>query len=354
MNLLAITLIVFASFFQGTFGLGMKHIAPLKWENWWLVHSFIAMIAFPIIWSLIVVPETFEIIAGTDTSVLMMAMIYGFLWGIGGILFGISVEYTGISITYGIVMGLAASVGSLIPLFQMEQLPSNINMVLAGVALLLVGVGITAIAGVKRDTVQNGEEEANDFDTLEDDADVLTLAEPKVAAPKKSIKVGVAIATACGVLSAALNVGFSNAAPVAASAVANYGADPKDASLVAWVVVLIGAFIMNGGYALFKLVQNNSWASFKVANSGNAYKWSILAGLFWFAALGVYGQGAALMGSLGPVIGWPILLGLALIISNVWGYRSGEWKGAKQPFNILLGGLAVLIVAVCILGYANY
>ncbi|AZQ64896.1 rhamnose/proton symporter RhaT [Flammeovirga pectinis] len=350
MDFLAITLIVFASFFQGTFGLGMKHIAPLKWENWWLVHSFVAMIAFPIVWSLIVVPETFEIIAGTDPSVLTMAMLYGFLWGIGGILFGISVEYTGISITYGIVMGLAASVGSLIPLFQMEKLPDNIGAVLAGVALLLVGVGITAVAGVKRDSVQNNTQE----DTEEEDGDVLVAVAPKIQTPKKSIKAGVIIATACGVLSAFLNVGFSNAAPVAASAVANFGADPKDASLVAWVVVLLGAFVMNGGYAVFKLVQNNSWSSFQVANSGNAYKWSVLAGLFWFAALGVYGQGAALMGNLGPVIGWPILLGLALIISNVWGYRSGEWKGAKGPFNILLGGLAVLIVAVCILGYANY
>ena len=111
---------------------------------------------------------------------------------------------------------------------------------------------------------------------------------------------------------------------------------------------------MNGGYALYLLVKNKSWGSFRTEKSGNAYMWAILSGIFWFAALGVYGQGASLMGTLGPVIGWPMLLGLALIISNVWAYRSGEWKGAKRPFQILLIGLVVLILAICLLGYANY
>ena len=50
-------------------------------------------------------------------------------------------------------------------------------------------------------------------------------------------------------------------------------------------------------------------AAFAAPVSGRAWRWAILTGLFWFAALGVYGQGAALMGSLGPVIGWPMLLG---------------------------------------------
>ncbi|WP_281612824.1 L-rhamnose/proton symporter RhaT [Flammeovirga sp. SubArs3] len=351
MNILAITLILLSSFFQGTFGLGMKHISPLKWENWWVVHALVAMVLFPVTWALIAVPETFTIIGEADSNVLLMAMLFGFLWGIGGILFGVSVEYTGVSITYGIVMGLAASMGSLIPMFQMESLPENFNLVLVGVGLLLVGVGITAVAGVKRDKVQ--QQATIESEELEEDGDVL-VASPKVETkPKKSIQTGVAIAVACGVLSAFLNIGFSNAAPVAELAVTKYNVDPKDASLVAWVVVLIGAFAMNLLFAVYKLVTNNSWGDFSTPNSTKAYTWAVIAGLFWFAALGVYGQGAALMGTLGPVIGWPMMLGLSLIISNFWGYREGEWKNAEQPFKILLGGLGVLIFAICILGYSN-
>ncbi len=69
--------------------------------------------------------------------------------------------------------------------------------------------------------------------------------------------------------------------------------------------------------------------------------------------MGVYGQGAALMGDLGPVIGWPMLLGLALIISSALGAWTGEWKGAPGPFKTMLAGIAVVIIAICVLGFSN-
>jgi hypothetical protein len=50
------------------------------------------------------------------------------------------------------------------------------------------------------------------------------------------------------------------------------------------------------------------------------------------AALGVYGLGAALMGEIRPVIGWPILLGLSLIVSNNWAYLNKEGTGARKAF----------------------
>ncbi len=147
-------------------------------------------------------------------------------------------------------------------------------------------------------------------------------------------------------------MGFANATPVAKVAEAS-GVITRNSSLAAWVVVLIGAYAMNAGYSIVLLIKNKSWNSFTVSKSGKAYMWSVIAGLCWFAALGVYGQGSALMGELGPVIGWPMLLGLSLIISNVWAFLAGEWKGAEKPFRLLLLGLVVLILASIILGYAN-
>ena len=37
-------LLIFASFFQGTFGLGMKYMNPMSWESWWVLHVLVAMI----------------------------------------------------------------------------------------------------------------------------------------------------------------------------------------------------------------------------------------------------------------------------------------------------------------------
>jgi L-rhamnose-H+ transport protein len=323
-------LVIFASVFQGSFGLGMKYMEPLKWEAWWLVHVTIAMIIFPFIWAFIAIPDLFGIIADAPSNAIYLGMLFGFLWGIGGILFGVSVPYIGLSLTMGIVMGLAASVGSLIPLFQTEDAFSNpaTPYILMGVVVMLIGVYLTAKAGIKQNKISGTENTSS------------------------NIFKGIMIAVTCGILSALLNVGFANAAPVANTA-EEAGIITRNSSLAAWVVVLIGAYAMNAGYAIFLLFKNKSWNSFKVANSGKAYRWSIIAGLCWFAALGIYGQGSALMGEMGPVIGWPILLGLSLIISNIWAYRAGEWKGSKEPFRLLLMGLAVLIIASVILGYSN-
>ena len=328
--LIPFLLVIIASFFQGSFGLGMKYMEPLKWEAWWIIHVTIAMIILPIAWAIMVVPNLFEVIGNAPNNAVFFGMFFGFLWGVGGILFGKSVPYIGLSLTYGIVMGLAASVGSIIPLLQVEDTFSNpaTKYVIIAVVIMLVGVALTAKAGIERDKLIG---DTND--------------------PSNMSK-GIMIAVSCGVLSALLNVGFANATPVALEA-EKMGALIRNSSLAAWVVVLMGAFLMNLGYALLLLFKNNSWDSFKVPAAGNAYKWAILAGLFWFAALGIYGQGSALMGTMGPIIGWPMLLGLSLIISNIWALRSGEWKDAKKPFQLMLVGLGIIIFASVLLGYSN-
>ena len=323
-------LLIFASFFQGTFGLGMKYMNPMSWESWWVVHVLVAMILFPMIWAIVAIPDLFEIISNSPKDAIYLAMLFGFLWGIGGIMFGVSVPYIGLSLTMGIVMGLAGSAGSLIPLFQIENATSQPSFpyIIAGLLISLIGVAITAKAGIERDKLLSSDNKSS------------------------NIVKGILIAVTCGLLSSLLNVGFANAAPIAEKA-QEYGVIARNSSLAAWVVVLLGAFVMNFGYAIFLLIKNNSWNTFSLKNAKNAYKWSFIAGFCWFAALGVYGQGAALLGEIGPVIGWPILLGLSLIISNYWAYRAGEWKNARKPFNKLLLGLLVLIVSAVVLGLGN-
>ena len=323
-------LLIFASFFQGTFGLGMKYMNPMSWESWWVIHVLVAMILFPMIWAYIVIPDLFDIIASSPKDAIYSAMLYGFLWGIGGIMFGVSVPYIGLSLTMGIVMGLAGSAGSLIPLFQIENATSQPSFpyIIGGLIISLIGVAITVKAGIDRDKLINS------------------------SSKSKNILKGLLIAVTCGLLSSLLNVGFANAAPIAEKA-QEFGVITRNSSLAAWVVVLWGAFIMNFSYAVLLLFKNNSWSTFSLKNSLNAYKWSLIAGFCWFAALGVYGQGAALLGKIGPVIGWPILLGLSLIISNYWAYNAGEWDNAQKPFNKLLIGLFVLIISAVVLGLGN-
>ena len=300
------------------------------------------MVLFPIVWTFLSVSDVTTVIGDVFSDPIAeqaayIAIMFGFLWGIGGIMFGVSVPYIGLSLTMGIVMGIAGTLGALIPLLQNENATSlpQFPYVIGGLVITIIGVIITAKAGIDRDKLQG-----------------------KSSLSGGNILKGIAIAVVCGILSSLLAVGHTNVNDDVTLIAKNYGVNGRNASLIAWLIVFIGAYAMNALYSLVLIVKNNSWSNFFVAGSKKAYIWSVIAGLCWFAALGLYGQGAALMNgasdnNLGNIVGWPMLLGLSLIVSNVWAYRAGEWKNAKKPFSLLLVGLAVLILASVILGYSN-
>lgn len=334
-------IIILASVFQGSFGLGMKYMPPLKWEVWWIVHVSIAMVVFPLVWTFISEPNFFEVFMAVindsnSQSAAYYAILFGFLWGIGGILFGVSVPYIGLSLTMGIVMGLAGTLGALIPFLSYENvldLP-QFPYVIFGLIVTILGVVLTAKAGIDRDRKVGS------------------------ALKSESISKGILIAILCGVLSSLLAVGHTKVNAETVVIAKEFGVNAKDASLIAWLIVFTGAFAMNLLYSLILMIKANSWNNFRVSGSAKSYMWAIIAGLCWFAALGLYGQGAALLNevsnsNLGNIVGWPMLLGLSLIVSNYWAYKSGEWKSAKGPFKTLMIGLVVLVVAAVILGYSN-
>ena len=365
--LLPIFVIIIASFFQGTFGLGMKYVKPLAWEAWWIVHATVAMVIFPLIWCLLVVPDLWQVLRAAPTNELIAGSLLGFLWGIGGIMFGISVGYVGMSLTYGIVMGSCSIAAALISLVQRfgTTNPASLPFIFSGLALLAFAVVLVTVAGLKRDKMLAG-----------------AGGEIEGIKKGKAFRMGLVIATVCGLLSSMLAVGFDNTeeiGEIAKRAIANevYKAEGIDvdsadsdvvipeaiakkaaglgrnSALARWVVVLAGAYLMNAGYALILLIKNKSIGSFKTPGMFKALKWSIIAGLLWFAALGTYGQGVALMGEMGTMICWPMMLGLSLIVSNGFAVATGEWKGMGGPLKIMSLGVLVIIVATVLMAYAS-
>lgn len=334
---LSLALILLAGLFQGSFGLGMKKFAPLSWESFWALFSIIGMMVMPMIWASLTVPDIPAAIAAVPPGALIGSLFFGACWGIGSIMFGRAITYIGMSIAYGISMGLAAAVGSLVPLFNIPHIFSNPGMpfILLGVAVMVGGVAVITHAAVLRDK------------SLQKDVKSIVGIQKG-----KLFRIGLMFAVLNGVFSAFLNIGFVKAAPAAQAAV-EQGALPRNASLAAWLVVLFGGFLINLGYALYLMVKNNSFKTYWAKGAGRGYFAVLLTAVLWFAALGLYGQGAAIMGELGPVIGWTMFLALALIVSTVWGISSGEWKGMKKSKVILLIGDALLILSWIILSLTN-
>jgi len=69
--ILPVLIVIIASLFQGTFGLGMKYIKPMAWEAWWIVHATVAMVIFPLRWCLIVVPDLWQVISAAPANELV-------------------------------------------------------------------------------------------------------------------------------------------------------------------------------------------------------------------------------------------------------------------------------------------
>ena len=330
-------IILLASFLLGTFGLGMKYEKPLAWEGFWAIHAISGMVILPTIIALIVVPDLWQSISLAPQDATIRGIVFGFIWGIGGVLFGMSIKYVGVSLTYGIVMGTTGAIGALVPLFQISDFASKASFpyILVGVAVMIIGVAIVAMAGIKRERM-------------------VAASGQKIDGVKsgKEFWKGIVIVTLSGVFSAFINIGFANAAPVAKSAEA-LGAHPFGAGFAAWVVVLWGAIAFNLSYSVILLTKNKTWKTFVLPKSGKAYKWAVLSALLWFGSLGIYGIGASKMGEMGTIIGWPVNVGLSLIFSNFWAIRAGEWKGAKKQLQVMGIGVLILIVATVILGYAS-
>ncbi len=234
-------------------------------------------------------------------------------------------------------MGLAAAMGSLVPLFEIPDIGSNpaVPFIISGVVVMVLGVIVVSYAGVLRDKMLAGDGK-----------------EDTVIKQGKFFRIGLLFAILNGIFSAFLNIGFTKAAPAAQAAVGQ-GALERNASLVAWVICLFGGCIINLIYSIFQLLKNKSLSTFFLRGSYKGILWAIGTAVLFFAALASYGQGAAIMGKLGPVLGWTMFIALALVISNARGIRGGEWRNVARPFRILMAGNVILIVSWVILGYAN-
>ena len=333
---LSIILIVVAGFFQGTFGLGMKKFTPV-WESYWLIFSISGLIFIPYIWARILIPDVFGAINVLSTGTILYSILFGAMWGISAILFGLAINYVGVSLSFGLCMSTGALLGSLLPLFKIENFSHkpSFPFIVAGLIIMTTGVILITYAGSLRDKLQTSED-----------------SQKSGIKKGKFFKLGILFSISAGIGAALQNVSFTSAAP-AINAAVQQGVKPQSASLVAWIVVLFGGFIPNFTYSVYLLIKNKSLKVLISKKPLKIYILGVITGFCWFAALGVYCQSAAVMGEMGPVIGWTMFFAISLIVSSFWGIRAGEWRGTKLPFRVLILGNIVLIISWIILGYAN-
>lgn len=327
---------VAAGIFQGTFALPMKYARSWNHENIWLVFAFTGLVATPWILTLLTVPNLWEVYRLSSPGTLASIVGFGVLWGIGATLTGLGLSRLGIALGLSILIGLSASVGSLIPILVLtpEMLKTHQGHVfLAGSAVMLLGIAVAAYAGALRSA---GELRVGDG-----------------AAVRASFAVGLLICVCSGMFSGTLNFSYAFGGEVLRHA-RELGASAAWASNAIAAPATLGGFVANLLYCGYKLGRNRSTRCFWLR--GTLWNWvfGVSMGILWFAGLALYGLGSLRMGKLGSSLGWSLLMGTIILASNVSGYISGEWAGVKARTKMILGaGMAIILCALGILAMAQ-
>src|SRR5438132_14381081 len=108
--------VILAGLLQGLFVVPMKYAPRWNYENVWLIFSLGGMVLLPWMLTVATVPHLGEVYSLTPMPVLVRIAGFGLCWGIGSALAGLGMNLLRIGLGMAIILGLSASLGSLIPL----------------------------------------------------------------------------------------------------------------------------------------------------------------------------------------------------------------------------------------------
>ena len=279
------------------------------------------------------IPNLAQAYLSLPLSQLLLPLFFGAGWGISQVLVGISFVRVGMALTFAIVVGISATMGTLVPLLTLQGgalLSAKGLAVLIGIIIMIAGVSLCGKAGRERERAQAA-------------AGGVTQAKTG----SSSYAASLAITIVSGILTPMLNYALAFASPVLRKAV-EQGASHANAPYAVWLLALLGGMPANVLYCIYLLNRNKTWAKF----GARSYDWAgaVLMGIMWMAALALYGVGTTYLGPSGAALGWGLFSIFIVLAANLSAVIVGEWRGVgKRPLRTLGLGLAVLTVASVIL-----
>ncbi|MFQ5684678.1 MAG: L-rhamnose/proton symporter RhaT, partial [Candidatus Binatia bacterium] len=318
--------------------LPMKFTRRWKWENIWLVYAVVGLLILPWAIAAWTIPQLMEVYQQSEVRAVVLAIIFGAGWGAGSVLFGLGVERIGMALAFAIILGLTAALGSLVPMMVLhpeEVITAKGGIITAGLGVVLAGIFLCARAGQLKQAALVAQESAASM------------------SPAKTFGSGLLICVLSGLLSPMLNFSLAFGEGIAQRAV-ELGAEPASAPNAIWALAVCSGFVVNAGYCSYLLLRNKTWGGFSERGTAPYWVLGIVMGALWMFGISVYGMGAANVGELGTVIGWPLFMATIIIMANVWGGVTGEWRGAgPRARRMIVSGVAVLILAIFIIGYGT-
>jgi L-rhamnose-H+ transport protein len=372
---------------SGSFYVPYKGVKRWAWETYWLAGGFFSWIIAPWILAGFLTKDLLAVLHQAPASAVFWAFFFGLLWGVGGLTFGLTMRYLGLSLGMAVVLGLCAAFGTLMPpIFRgefMTEVAGTISgrVILLGIFVCLVGIAAAGFAGISKERVMSPEQQ-------------------RAAIKEFDLRKGVSVAVLSGVMSACFAYGLAAGDPIKVLTL-QHGTAELWQGLPVLVIVLVGGFLTNFVWCLILLTRNKTGyqyfssriretsghdetiietavdapsremvehaASSPVAVLVEAapssqvhapmlrnYLLCALAGTTWYFQFFFYTMGESQMGRY-KFSSWTLHMASIIIFSSLWGIGFKEWKGAGTRAAALLSlALFLLVASTVIVGYGNY
>lgn len=332
--LLGLLIIAIGSFGQSSSYVPIRKVKEWSWESFWLVQGIFAWLVFPLAGALAVIPSDASLFALLGAGGALKAVVYGALWGVGGLTFGLSMRYLGVALGQSIALGTCSAFGTLLPaLFAGTDLLHGDGLsLLLGVCVTLAGIAVIGYAGSLR--ARNMSEE-----------------EKRAAIRDFALTKGLLVALLAGVMSACFALGLDAGAPIR-EAMQAAGSEALYAGLPVILLVTFGGFLTNAAYCLRENCKNHTGGEY-LAVKGRRLAVNLLfcalAGGLWYSQFFGLELGRSFLAE-SPVLlafSWSILMSLNVLFSNFWGIALKEWKGSGAcAISMLVLGLTILLFSV--------
>jgi L-rhamnose-H+ transport protein len=358
---------------------GVKHWA---WETYWLVGGFFSWIIAPWLLALTMTSDLFAVLREAPLHSILWTYIFGVLWGLGGLTFGLTMRYLGMSLGMAVALGYTAAFGTLMPpIFRREFARQVLGtrsglVILVGVVVCLVGIAFAGAAGVSKEREMSDEQK-------------------RASIKEFDLKKGLLVGTFSGVMSACFAYGLAAGDPIKTITL-QHRTSTLWQGLPVLVVLLAGGFTTNFIWCLILNKRNRTayqyfqseirghvparseehiletvtdapgeeMAATAVLVSSDAepfrapmlanYLLSALAGTTWYFQFFFYTMGETQMGRF-KFSSWTLHMASIIIFSTLWGIALHEWKGAGLKTKWLVAfSLLVLVGSTVIVGYGNY
>jgi L-rhamnose-H+ transport protein len=381
---------------SGSFYVPYRGVRHWAWETYWLAGGFFSWIIAPWLFGLIMTKDLLPVLHEAPATALFWSFFFGLLWGVGGLTFGLTMRYLGLSLGMAVVLGLCAAFGTLMPpIFRGEFMTQVVGttsgrVILLGIFVCLAGITAAGLAGISKERVMSPEQK-------------------KAAIKEFNLKKGVGVAVLSGVMSACFAYGLAAGDPIKVLSL-KHGTPVLWQGLPVLVVVLIGGFVTNFVWCLVLLVRNKTGYQYfasrvreplrrdetiietaldapsreVVEHMGSSYRENkgdvqvmleappakkeaqqhvpmltnyllcVLAGTTWYFQFFFYTMGETQMGRY-KFSSWTLHMASIIIFSSLWGIGFKEWKGAgRRAGQLLTLALLLLVGSTVIVGYGNY